>query len=115
MLDSRESLHFVKLCETRNIPENIQNEPKQMRTQGTALEISSISGEVKSLIDEYHVFSQETGDGVHGKTAQYWYGYIKLNKIYLQLSGSIHTGDHSLLVYCVWKMAGIFFTFNQPN
>ena len=110
-----ESLYFAKFCRTRNIPENIQNELKQMCIQGTALEIRSISGELKSLVDEYHVFSQETGDGAHGKTAQYWYGYINLIKMYLRLSRRIHTGDHSLFVHCIWKMAGIFFTFNQPN
>ena len=51
----------------------------------------------------------------HGKTAQFWVGYINLIHLYHEFIRSIREGDFELYVYCLPRIANMFFTFNQPN
>ena len=48
------------------------------------------------LIKKYEEFAQETRNGNHGKTAQYWMGYVDMLHLYHEFSRSIRTGDLDL-------------------
>lgn len=74
-----------------------------------------MSNELTLLLDEYERFSQETLNGNHGKTAQYWLQYTKLVSLYLQLSRSIRTSDLDLYIVTIFEIVAVFFSFDQPN
>ena len=67
------------------------------------------------LIKKYEEFAQETRNGNHGKTAQYWMGYVDMLHLYHEFSRSIRTGDLDLYIYCLQRMTALFFTFNHQN
>ena len=67
------------------------------------------------LIKKYEEFAQETRNGNHGKTAQYWMGYVDMLHLYHEFSRSIRTGDLDLYIYCLQQMTALFFTFNHQN
>ena len=60
-------------------------------------------------------FAQETRNGNHGKTAQYWMGYVDMLHLYHEFSRSIRTGDLDLYIYCLQQMTALFFTLNHQN
>ena len=66
-------------------------------------------------IKKYEEFAQETKDGNHGKTAQYWMGSVDMLHLYHEFSRSIRTGDLDLYIYCLQQMTALFFTFNHQN
>ena len=53
------------------------------------------------LIKKYEEFAQETRNGNHDKTAQYWMGYVDMLHLYHTFSSSIRTGDLHLHIYCL--------------
>ena len=67
------------------------------------------------LIKKYEEFAQETRNGNHGKTAQYWMGYADMWHLYHEFSRSIRTGNLGLYLYCLQRMTVLFFTFNHQN
>ena len=67
------------------------------------------------LIKKYEEFAQETRNGNHDKTAQYWMGYVDMLHLYHKFSSSIRTGDLHLHIYCLQWMTALFFTFNHQN
>ena len=67
------------------------------------------------LIKKYKEFAQETRDGNHGKTAQYWMGSVDMLHLYHEFSRSIRTEDLDLYIYCLQQMTALFFTFNHQN
>ena len=52
--------------------------------------------------------------GIHGKTAQYWFGYIRMVQLYHQFLKNIRTGDLKLYIFCIERLLN-FFTFNHSN
>ena len=67
------------------------------------------------LIKKYKEFAQETRDGNHGKTAQYWMGSVDMLHLYHEFSRSIRTEDLDLYIYCLQQMTALFFTLNHQN
>ena len=53
--------------------------------------------------------------GNHGKTVQYWMGYINMLHLYHEFPVSIRTGDLDLYIYCLQRITALFFTFNHQN
>ena len=51
--------------------------------------------------------------GAFGETSQYWVQYTEMIKPYHEFIKSIRVGDFELYVYCLPKLANIFFTFNH--
>ena len=76
------------------------------------LELSQETEETKLAYAQY---SKDTADGKHGKTAQYWFGYVKLVKLYRMFSRALREGDFELYKYCLNSLIPFFFAFNHPN
>ena len=74
----------------------------------------NISKELPSILEAYTSFCDNTS-GNHGKTAQYWMGYINLVNLYHEFSRSIRSGDLELYIYCLPNLAEFFFAFNHDN
>ena len=60
-------------------------------------------------------YKKETEEGMHGKTAHYWIGYVILMNLYRLLVRSVREGDLPLYKFCLSQISDLFFTFNQPN
>ena len=71
----------------------------------------NISRELSSILEAYTSFCDKTSTGNHGKTAQYWMGYITLVNLYHEFSRSIRSGDLQLYIHCLPKLA---FLCSQP-
>ena len=67
------------------------------------------------LIKKYEEFAQETTNKNHGKTAQYWMGYVNMLHLYHEFLRSIRIGDLDLYIYCSQQMTALFFMFNHQN
>ncbi|KAK6168761.1 hypothetical protein SNE40_019944 [Patella caerulea] len=112
---SLEVLHFRQFCESNSSTAIMfEDELRRMCSQ-TEYDNSSVSKELNEIIDAYQIYSQKTLAGEHGKTAKYWYTYVKMIRIFHLFSRSIHVGDHNLFTYCLFEMSSLFFSFNQPN
>ena len=73
--------------------------------------IREISKELTKILESYERFQLDSSDGNHGKTAQYWIGYVDLVDLYHQFSRSIRSGDFVLYICCLPKLAA----FNHVN
>ena len=95
--------------------ENIRSESHMSRHgQNSNLELIE-SKEWVEEFENYMKYKKETEEGMHGKTAQYWIGYIILMNLYRLLVRSIREGDLPLYTFCLSQIRDLFFTFNQPN
>lgn len=111
-----ELLHFQRFYHNAyDISDELKEEILNLQRKPSKFNFDQLSDDLKSLINDYNIFCQQTQAGIHGKTAQYWYGYIRLVYIYHQFSRSIHMGDYDMFLYSLREMASIFFIFNQPN
>lgn len=71
--------------------------------------------ELLAVIKKYLEFKQDTLDGIHGKTAQYYVMYIEFVNYYLMFTRSIRVGDFDLYKFIIPKLCSLFFMFNQHN
>ncbi|GFU92585.1 uncharacterized protein TNCV_4795131 [Trichonephila clavipes] len=67
------------------------------------------------VLSAYQKFVEETRQGEHGKTAQFYLIYIQLVNYYITLSRSIRMGDFEKFKYGIPKITNLFFAVNQPN
>ena len=75
----------------------------------------NICKELSSSLEAYTSFCDKTSTCNHGKTAQYWMGYINLVNLYHEFSRSIRSGDLEFYIHCLPKLAEFFFAFNNYN
>ncbi|GFV99728.1 uncharacterized protein TNCV_5080881 [Trichonephila clavipes] len=68
-----------------------------------------------NVLSAYQKFVEETRQGEHGKTAQFYLIYIQLVNHYITLSRSIRMGDFEMFKYVIPKITNLFFAVNQPN
>ena len=73
-----------------DLPNVINGDKKKFMAQHT-----------NELVKKYNEFAQETRNGNHGKTAQYWMGYIDMLHLLQEFSRSTRTGDLDLYTYCL--------------
>ena len=71
--------------------------------------------EFDEVFEQYKQYSKKTSEGVHGKTAQFWFGYIEMLHLYHEFIRSIRLGDLELYIYGLPRITNYFFTFNHPN
>ena len=71
--------------------------------------------EIHEIFKEYEEYQKKTEIGIHGKTAQYWFGYIRMVQLYHQFIRSIRIGDLELYTFCLERLSNYFFTFNHLN
>ncbi|GFX51176.1 uncharacterized protein TNCV_2735271 [Trichonephila clavipes] len=67
------------------------------------------------VLSAYQKFVEETKQGEHGKTTQFYLIYIQLVNYYITLSRSIRVGDFEKFKYVIPKITNLFFAVNQPN
>lgn len=67
------------------------------------------------LLTKYEQYTEETINGVHGRTPQFYMRYISIINYFFLLNTSIRTADFELLKYVLPKITNLFFAFNQPN
>ncbi|GFU57924.1 uncharacterized protein TNCV_3145091 [Trichonephila clavipes] len=67
------------------------------------------------VLSAYQKFVEETRQGEHGKTAQFYLIYIQLVNYYITLSRSIRMGDLEKFNYVIPKITNLFFAVNQQN
>ena len=72
-------------------------------------------GKFDEVFEQYKQYSKKTSEGVHGKTAQFWFGYIEMLHVYHEFIRSIRLGDLELYIYCFPRINYYFFTFNHSN
>ena len=70
--------------------------------------------ELLEIFKKYEKYQKKTENGIHGKTAQYWFGYVRMVQLYPFIR-SIRTGDLELYIFCLKRLSNYFFTFNHPN
>jgi hypothetical protein len=51
------------------------------------------SKEMEVVLQTYMAYSNETQNGKNGKTAKFWFSYIKMIHLYHEYSRSIRIGD----------------------
>jgi len=73
-----------------------------------------IDSELLAIIEKYLKFKQDTLNGIHGKTAQYYVMYIEFVN-YLMFTRSIRVRDFDLYKLIIPKLCNLFFIFNQSN
>ena len=106
---TREILHYDSFLE------NIGSESHMSRQrQNSDLELIESKKWVEEF-ENYMKYKKETEEGMHGKTAQYWIGYVILMNLYRLLVHSVREGDLLLYTFCLSQISDLFFTFNQPN
>lgn len=111
-----EILHFKSFLYDNNITltDDIINEVERLQN----CEISSFEIEnenLREMMNNYGIYKQQTLNGEHGKTSQFYLIYINLIRHYLDLSRSIRTGNFELFKSVLPKITNIFFICNQPN
>ena len=68
---------------------------------------------MKSFIDNFEEFQQQTFSGLHAKTARYWMIYIYYHKLYLLLHHAMKINDAKLFDYVLLQICRIFFMTNH--
>ncbi|CAH1107673.1 unnamed protein product [Psylliodes chrysocephalus] len=105
-----EILFFKSFLQNNNktLTDDVIEEVKRLQNS----EISSFhieNEELKELINSYGIYKQQSLNGEHGKTAQFYLIYINLINYYLNLSRSIRTGNFELFKSMLPKITNIFF------
>ena len=114
-----ETLHFEQLLEVQEDKEDLLlhlwadiNRYHKEVNNGTTFESCKEASEGYSRYDQY---CQDTINGNHGKTAQFWYGYIRLIYLYRLLSRSLREGNFEVYTHCIGLLNDVFFAFNHHN
>ncbi len=69
----------------------------------------------KDFIEKYDDFSNQTYQGVHGTTAEYWMKYVMMVEDWEMFARACKANDVELYVYSLQKMVPFFFACNKPN
>lgn len=111
-----EILHFKSFLQEDNmiLTDDMIEEVKRLQN----CEISSFKVEnedLKELMNNYDIYKQQSLNGEHGKTVQFYLIYVNLIHHYFNLSRRIRTGDFDLFKLVLPKINNLFFICNQQN
>lgn len=73
------------------------------------------SCEFKELMTSYEAYCDDTRNGKHGKTGQFWFSYVKMVDMYLRFSRACRINDIELFIHSLLDMCDIFFATNRQN
>ena len=74
------------------------------------------NAEIKWLLGKYEEYVEDTMNGVHGCTAQYFMIYVKLNDRHFVLQASVRRRNYDIYLYILPRIKkNLFFAFNQQN
>ncbi|GFT06874.1 uncharacterized protein TNCV_3112511 [Trichonephila clavipes] len=79
----------------------------------SSMQIELPNNVLSRVLSAYQKFVEETRQGEHGKTAQFYLIYIQLVSYYITLSRRM--GDFEMFKYVIPKITNLFFAVNQPN
>jgi hypothetical protein len=68
-----------------------------------------------TFMTAYEIYTEQTLEGQHGSTAQYWMVYVKLVNQFLLFTRACRTNDLTLFIYALEQMIPVFFAGNRPN
>ena len=71
--------------------------------------------EIKWLLGKYEEYVEDTMNGVHGCTAQYFMIYVKLIDRHFVLQASVRRRNYDMYLYILPRIRNLFFAFNQQN
>ena len=111
-----EILHFLSFLESDEATETfdtIDGEIFNLETNDSC--DLNLSKELLQIFKEYEEYQKKTENGIYGKTAHNWFGYIRMIQLYHQFIRSIGTGDLELYIFCLKRLSNYFLTFNHPN
>ena len=74
-----------------------------------------LSKETLEIFKEYEEYQKKIEIEIHGKTAQYWFGYVRMVQLCHQFIRKVRTGDLERYIFCLERMSNYFFIFNHPN
>lgn len=74
-------------------------------------DLNNLSGFCK----KYHLYFQDTLNGLHGKTPQFIANYIYMIDVYLLYETALRTSNVDLFIYASSKMLPYFFVLNHQN
>ena len=63
----------------------------------------------------YELYRENTRNGRHGKTADFWFAYVEMVVLYNQFIRSIRMCDLDLYIHSLYSIFSLFFTFNNHN
>lgn len=110
-------LHFRQYLQTKSYDlETIKNEIHKIEEQNQDYnENLNLPPCLKSLLEDYERYCQQTQSGEHGATAQFWITYIHFFKLYIEFSRSIRTNDIQLFKFCLLRISSLMFAMNHQN
>lgn len=74
-----------------------------------------VSQATATLFKAYEQYRREVGQGVIGKTAQFWVSYLDLMRIQHQIHTSVQTNDFDMRLDSWEKILPMYFAFNKTN
>lgn len=107
-------LHFKRyLQDTENNEDFDVNEIAHLIQNYNACDedLKNLSGFCK----KYHLYFQDTLNGLHGKTPQFVASYIYMIDVYLLYETALRTSNVDLFIYASSKMLPYFFILNHQN
>ncbi|GFW64592.1 uncharacterized protein TNCV_3514141 [Trichonephila clavipes] len=116
-------LHFDHILKMDNIEYNFVKEQviddllhyQEVIDSYSSMPIELPNNVLSRVLSAYKKFVEETRQGEHGKTAQFYFIYIQLVNYYSTLSRSIRMRDFEMFKYVTPKISNLFFAVNQPN
>ena len=70
---------------------------------------------MKSFVDNYEEFQQQTLSGLHGKTVRYWMIYAFYHKLYLLIHHAMTINYVKLFGHVLLQICTIFYMTNHHN
>lgn len=98
------------LCQ--NIENLLNSSEETLYGLNVAMESPELIGKVLKSYKEYW---QDTMNGKHGKTAQFYLQCCEFINLFLRFSRSIRSNNLELYLDSIYEMSDLFFSFNQPS
>ena len=70
---------------------------------------------LKEMTKQYVAYCNDSLNGLHGKTAQFWMQYCHLVELYLILHRAVKINDINLHRYVLFEISALFFSTNHVN
>ena len=111
-------MHFSQYLEEQGpIPDALLRDMKHLNEGPSADFLQELEGSqaYKSFMSQYMSYRQETLNGSHGSTAQFWLTYVNLVHVFLLFNRACRTNNLELFIYALDITTDVFFATNRPN
>ena len=107
------SLHFQRFIDTETELSTV--DVRDLLADMSSEIPLSFSPTLQRLFEQYEKYRQDTLDGKHGPTAQFWIIYVYFMDLYHLMSRAFRTGDYQLYIHVIPEIISILFAFNHQN